>query len=99
MKIKDEVLDLGFFYIKDGGKIRFWGDTWFGNVSFKVQYPSLYNIVCDLHETIDKVMATIPLNLSFKRALVDNKLIEWHNLVAQPPMLNWWTSPILLDGT
>ena len=28
-------------------------------------------------------MATSPLNVSFRRALVDNKLVEWHNLVAQ----------------
>jgi hypothetical protein len=28
-------------------------------------------------------MATTPLNLSFRRVLVDSKLIEWHNLVAQ----------------
>jgi hypothetical protein len=36
-----------------------------------------------LRSTIAKVIARTPLNLSFKRALVDNKLIEWHNLVAQ----------------
>jgi hypothetical protein len=58
-------------------------DTWVGNLSFKVPYPSLYNIVRDPHATIAKVMATTPLNLSFRRALVDNKLIEWYNLVAQ----------------
>ena len=37
----------------------------------------------DPHATVAKVMATSPLNVSFKRALVDNKLVEWHNLVAQ----------------
>ena len=37
----------------------------------------------DPHATVAKVMATRPLNLSFRRALVDNKLVEWHNLVAQ----------------
>ena len=30
-----------------------------------------------------KVLAMRPLNLSFRRALVDNKLVEWFNLVAQ----------------
>ena len=50
---------------------------------FKVKYPSLFNIVRDPHTTVAKVLATRPLNLSFRRALVDNKLVEWSNLVAQ----------------
>jgi len=49
----------------------------------KVKYPSLYNIVRDPHATVSKVMATNPLNISFRRALVDNKLTEWLNLVAR----------------
>jgi hypothetical protein len=77
-----------------------WEDTWVGNVSFKVQYPSLYNIVCDPHATIAKVMAMTPLNLSFRRASVDNKLKECHNLVAQiTHVLNCWMVLVLLDGT
>ena len=83
MKIKDEVLAKGSFEIKDGSKVRFWEDTWVGEVSFKVKYPSLFNIVRDPHTTVAKVLATRPLNLSFRRALVDNKLVEWSNLVAQ----------------
>ena len=47
---------------------------------FKVKYPSLFNIVRD---PVAKVLATRPLNISFRRALVDNKLVEWRNLVAQ----------------
>ena len=83
MKIKDEVLAKGSFEIKDGSKARFWEDTWVGEVSFKVKYPSLFNIVRDPHATVAKVLATRPFNLSFRRALVDNKLVEWRNLVAQ----------------
>ena len=37
----------------------------------------------DPHATVAKVLAMRPLNLSFRRALVDNKLVEWFNLVAQ----------------
>ena len=37
----------------------------------------------DPHTTVAKVLATRPLNLSFRRALVDNKLVELRNLVAQ----------------
>ena len=83
MHIKDEVLAKGSFDIKDGSKTRFWDDTWVGDLSFKVKYTSLYNIVRDPHATVTRVMATSPLNVSFRRALVDNKLVEWHNLVAQ----------------
>jgi hypothetical protein len=83
MHIKDEVLANGSFHIKDGTSTRFWDDTWVGNKPLKVKYPSLYNIVRDPHATVSKVMATSPLNISFRRALVDNKLIEWLNLVAR----------------
>ena len=83
MKLKDEVLAKGYFEIKDGSNARFWEDTWAGELPFKVKYPSIYNIVRDPHATVAKVLAWRPLNLSFRRVLVDNKLLEWHNLVAQ----------------
>jgi hypothetical protein len=44
-------------------------------------------------------MAMTPLNLSFRRALVDNKLVEWDNLVAQITHVELVDGPILLDGT
>jgi hypothetical protein len=83
MKIKDEVLQHGSFSVKDGEKTRFWEDTWVGSTPFRFRYPSIYNIVRDPHATVAKVMATSPLNVSFRRALVDNNLNAWNNLVAQ----------------
>ena len=76
MKIKDEVFSNGSFVIKDWSQTRFWDDTWVGVLPFKVRYPSLYNIVRDPHATVAKILATRPLNVSFRRALVDNKLVE-----------------------
>ena len=67
MKIKDEVLTNGTFLIKDGSATRFWEDTWVGNMSFNDRHPSLYNIVRDPHATVAKVMASQPLNISFRR--------------------------------
>ena len=67
------------FVIKDGSQTRFWDDTWVGVLPFKVRYPSLYNIVRDPHATVAKILATRPLNVSFRRALVDNKLVEFGN--------------------
>ena len=49
----------------------------------KVKYPSLYNIVRERHATVSKVSASSPLNISFRWALLDNKLLEWLNLVAK----------------
>jgi hypothetical protein len=82
MKIKDEVFSNGSFSIKDGSKTRFWDDTWVGVMPFKDRYSSLFNIVRDPHVTVAKVLSTQPLNISFRRALVDNNLVEWHDLVA-----------------
>jgi hypothetical protein len=93
MKIKDEVFGLGSFVVKDGSKTRFWEDTWIGDKPFKVKYPSIYNIVRDSHATVAKVMATSPLQVSFRRALVDNKLLEWQNLVAQCAHVNLVDEP------
>ena len=73
MKIKDEVFANGSFTIKDGSKTRFWDDVW---VPFKDKYPSLYKVVRNPHATVARVLATRPLNLYFRRALVDNKLVE-----------------------
>jgi len=49
---------------------------WKGQVSFKDKYPSLYKVVRNPHTTVGSVLATRPLNLYFRRALVDNKLVE-----------------------
>ena len=48
-----------------------------------VKYPSLYKVVRDPDATVARVLATRPFNLYFRRALVDNKMVEWQNLVAQ----------------
>ncbi|WVZ83882.1 LOW QUALITY PROTEIN: hypothetical protein U9M48_030978 [Paspalum notatum var. saurae] len=68
---------LGSFVLKNGSQIRFWEDTWLGNQPLKHQYPSLFNI----HATVAETLSSSPLNVSLRRALTGNKLIEWHNLV------------------
>ena len=77
MKIKDEVLTYGSFHVKDGIKTRFWEDTWAGNTPFKFCYPSIYNIARNPHASVADVMSTQPVNISFRRALVDNKWIRY----------------------
>jgi hypothetical protein len=83
MHIKDEVLSKGSFIINDGTSTRFWEDTWLGDKPLKDTYPSLYHIVRDRKVAISKVMSSRPLNISFRRSLVDNNLRHWLHLLAQ----------------
>jgi hypothetical protein len=46
------------------------------------QYPTLYQIVRQKSATIATVLGSVPLNVSFRRALADANLMLWHNLVA-----------------
>ena len=83
MKVKLEFLRLGKFQLGNGIEVRFWEDAWLGNVAFKDQYPSLYNVVRKKSASVSVVLRSNPLNVSFRRSLVGNNLIAWHNLVAR----------------
>ena len=80
MKIKKKILANGSFQIKDGTQTWFWEDTWTSNWPFKDIYPTIYNISHHPQDTVAKVMNSILLNISFRRALVDEKLDEWIRL-------------------
>jgi hypothetical protein len=92
MHIKDEVLSKESFIIKDGTNIRFWEDTWLGDKPLKDTYPFLYHIARGRKVTISKVMSSIPLNISFRRSVVDNNLGHWLHLVARV------SDVVLVDG-
>ena len=81
-KIKERFLSLVTFVINNGEHTRFWEDKWLGNFTLQQRYPSLYNIVRRKNATIATVFSTTPLNVSFRRGLVDLNLDRWHNLVA-----------------
>jgi hypothetical protein len=83
MEMKDQFLKLGVFWLGEGTQIKFWEGTWLGMVMLKVQYPTLYNIVGNKQAIVATILSTIPLNVFFRRALVDNKLFEWQHLVAR----------------
>jgi hypothetical protein len=83
MCIKDEVLSNVSFVIKDGTNTRFGDDTWIGDKPLKDTYPSLYHIARDKHVTDSRVLSSRPLNISFRRSLVDNNLSHWLQLVAR----------------
>jgi hypothetical protein len=98
MHIKDEVLAKGSFIIKDGTNTRFWDDTWIGDKPLKDTYPALYHIARDRHVTVSKVMSSRPLNISFRRSLVDNNLRQWIHLVARVSTVVLVDVKIVLNG-
>jgi hypothetical protein len=71
----------GTFSINDGTQIRFWEDIWLDNVPLRDLYPALYSIVRYKSETIAKVMATSPTDVSFRRDLLRPRLTAWNALL------------------
>ena len=74
---------MGSFHIHDGTQTRFWIDTWLGTKPLCDQFSSLYNIVRRKHDTVVEVMRSTPLNISFRRPIVGDKLIAWQRLVSK----------------
>ncbi|WVZ67109.1 hypothetical protein U9M48_016236 [Paspalum notatum var. saurae] len=83
MKVKPIFLNGGVYKVNSGSQVRFWEDNWLENIPLIEQYPVLCNIVHRKHDTVATVMSTSPLNISFQRALVGNKLQAWHDLVGK----------------
>ena len=83
MNIKPDFLSLGRFQLGNGAQVRFWEDTWLGNLPFKCQYPGLYNIVRKKSASVSTVFRSNPLNVAFRRSLVDNNLRQRQQLVAR----------------
>jgi hypothetical protein len=84
--------------IKDGSQIKFWEDSWLGNAPLREQYPALYNIVRYKSDTIAKVMATSPPDVTFRRDLLGPRLVAWNaflqhlatiHLSTQPDKFHW----------
>ena len=66
MNVKDSFMTFGSFKVKDGSQTRFWMDTWLGNQPLKDKFPSLFNIVRRKQDSVATVLASIPLNISFR---------------------------------
>lgn len=47
------------------------------------QYPRIYNIVRKGSVFVSVVLRANPLNISFRRSLASNNLLDWHHLVAR----------------
>ena len=62
-------------------QVRFWDDVWLGRTSFRERFPRLYNLVRRKHDTVQQVISSIPLNVSFRRNLIGRNLDDWQELV------------------
>ena len=88
INVKENFLQCVSFNMKDGSQIRFWEDTWYGTSPFSEQYPNLYRVAYNPHDSVANVLANDTCNLSFWRALVGTKLTEFQNLVANMSNVN-----------
>ena len=73
---------MSFFIVNNEEQMKFWEDTWLENMAFKDKYPSLYYIVRRKNLSIANAMGSVPLNVSFRRVLVGQNLVYWHELRA-----------------
>jgi len=76
------------FKVKDGSQTTFWFDTWLGNKPLKDKFPALFNIVRRKQDSVASVLASAPLNISFRRNLVGRNLWDWLRIVASLQDLN-----------
>jgi hypothetical protein len=88
MNVKDSFLSFGSFRVKDGSQTRFWMDTWLGNQPLKDKFPSLFNIVRRKQDPVATVLASVPLNIYFRRNLEGRNLRDWHRIVASLQNMN-----------
>ena len=56
---------------------------WLEDKSFKEFYPNLYRTVKRKDDTAANVLGTIPLNVSFRQGLVNEKRNAWFDLVSK----------------
>jgi hypothetical protein len=63
-------------------------DTWLGNQPLKDKVPSLFNIVIRKQDSVATVLASVPLNIFFRRNLVGRNLRDWHQIVVSLQNMN-----------
>ena len=82
-EMKDLFLSLRVFKVHSGDQTRFWEDLWLGNKILKDEYPELYRITRRKNVTVASVLNSRPLNVSFRRSYLGNKLTQWLQLVSK----------------
>jgi hypothetical protein len=80
MRVKDDFFRNGHFELGNGSSVRFWEDKWLGNRPLAHLYPNLYNVVQRKNVLVADVLASVPLNILFRRSLTGIKWTEWLHL-------------------
>jgi hypothetical protein len=93
MATKNFLFCYGTFSIKAGSQICFWEDSWLGNSPLREQYPALYSIVHHKSDTIALVMASSPLDVTFRRDLIGPTLVAWNALLQRLESIQLSTGP------
>jgi hypothetical protein len=52
-----------------------------GGTPLAAQYPSLYNVVRHKDQTVAQTLASIPLNIEFRRSLLGARWNQWLHLL------------------
>jgi hypothetical protein len=60
----------------------FWEDLWIGQEPLKARFPTFYRIVRRKGDLVARVLCSTPLNISFSRTLVGERMADWLNLVS-----------------
>ena len=79
MNVKAEFMSCRRFNLMNGIQIRFWEA---GNQPLSVRFPVLFNIVRKKYDSVATVLSSVPLNVSFCRALVGINLRSWNQIVS-----------------
>jgi hypothetical protein len=88
LKVKDDFLAGGCFKVQSGEQVKFWKDIWLGDKPLREAYPNLFRIVRKKDDTVANVLRTVPLNVSFRRGLVNANLNSWFDVVSKVVMVN-----------
>ncbi len=70
MAAKEPFQTLGHFIVNNGKQVRFWEDRWLGNQPLHLEFPTLYSLVRNKNLVVADVLGRVPLNVSFRRAIV-----------------------------
>jgi hypothetical protein len=81
MEVKEEFFARGSFIVGNGESVWFWEDIWLGDRPLSAQYPSLFNIVRHKNISVASVLAQVPLNIEFRRALTGRRWDRWLSLL------------------
>jgi hypothetical protein len=64
-----------------------------GDTPLSHQYPALYNIVQHKNVLVSTVLATVPINITFRRGLNDTKWVQWLHLCQRLITINLRLEP------